>query len=85
MDIDGMPDTVSATGASRSDGPRHPLEVAFELHDLGVRMRAQRHRRERPDATPPQVEEVVRAWLQDRPGAPFGDCEGRPVTLLRAT
>jgi Rv0078B-related antitoxin len=68
-----------------ADGVRYPLELAFELADMGVRMRAERHRREHPSATDAEVDAVVSAWLQERPGAPFGDCDGQPITLPRSS
>lgn len=61
------------------DRSSFPLAVALELTSLGAELRAQRHRREHPDATEEEVEAAVAAWLAHRPGAEFGDAEGRPV------
>jgi hypothetical protein len=55
------------------------LRLAFELTDLGMRLVAQRYRREHPAASEDEVDAAVQAWLLDRPGAPHGDAEGRPV------
>ena len=68
-----------------NERPDHPLEVAFALAELGARMVAERFRREHPDASEPEVEAAVRAWISDRPGAPFGDAEGRPVSWPRSS
>ena len=62
---------------------RFPLQVAFDLSDFAVKVRAERHRREHPGATDDDVDAVVRAWLRDRPGAEHGDAEGRPGDLGR--
>jgi hypothetical protein len=62
---------VVATSAS--DG----FAVVVELTETAAAMVAARHRREHPDATDDEVDEVVRAWWRDRPGAPDGDCPGR--------
>ena len=59
------------------------MSVAIELHEAGRLMRAERHRREHPGATDAEVQETVNAWLRERPGAEFGDAEGRPVSLPR--
>ncbi len=65
------------------DEPFYPMAIAFELFEAGCQMRAQRHRREHPEATDSEVEAVVNAWISERPGAEFGDAEGIPVTLPR--
>jgi len=35
-------------------------------------------RRRHPDADAVELERLVVAWLQERPGAEMGDAEGRP-------
>ena len=61
------------------------LALALQLLDMGLRMQAQRYRREHPDATDGDVEAFVQAWLFDRPGAPNGDGPpGRLVTIPRS-
>ena len=67
-----------------SEEPATGLALALELLDMGLRMQAQRYRREHPDATEVEVEAFVQAWLFDRPGAPDGDGPpGRLVTIPR--
>jgi hypothetical protein len=65
--------------------PSAGLTVALELLELGKAMRRQRHRREFPGATEAEVDAVVHAWEIDRPGAPFGDAIGNPVSWPRKT
>jgi hypothetical protein len=63
----------SATMAAR-------LRTAFELCALGESMRRARLRREHPNATDDEIEAMLVAWLETRPGAEHGDAWGRPVT-----
>lgn len=65
--------------------PAERLRIALDLHDLGVQMMRARLSREHPEWTEPQVQAAVEEWLQERPGAEFGDCPGRPVTLTDAS
>ncbi len=64
--------------------PRNGMAVAFELLELAVLMRGERHRREHPEASEEEVAAVVLAWRRDRPGAPFGDAIGRQVSWPRS-
>lgn len=59
------------------------IELAFELVEDGIDVTRQRLRRELPDATPEQIELRIEQWLRERPGAPLGDAEGRPIALPR--
>lgn len=52
------------------------LRLALDLYEVGERMLRQRLRRERPDATPGEVEAEIAAWLRRRPGAEHGDHPG---------
>lgn len=63
-------------GSTMHDDPGARLRDALELHDLGVRMYRQRLRREQPQITDAELDEAVRAWLHDRPGAEHGDAVG---------
>jgi hypothetical protein len=40
-------------------------------------------RRRFPDASEEEIEWRLAAWLKERPGAEFGDAEGRPVPWPR--
>lgn len=54
------------------------LALALELTELGAQLQAQRYRREHPGASDADVAQFVRAWMLDRPGAPYGDADGTP-------
>ena len=60
------------------------LRTAFQLHDEGVALMRQNLRRRHPDESDEQIEQRLQAWLRERPGAEFGDGEGRPGTWPRA-
>ena len=60
---------------------RERLAIAFDLYETAEQLVAQRFRRENPGASPEEVENRIREWLQTRPGAEQGDAEGRPVVL----
>lgn len=59
------------------------LRLALEMVELGGQLVAQRHRRERPEATEDEVKAVVLSWLSDRSMAPDGDAVGRVTTWPR--
>lgn len=52
------------------------LRTALDLHEAGVELMRQNLRRRDPSATDDEIDRRLRAWLADRPGAPFGDCTG---------
>lgn len=60
------------------------LRIALDLADVGLDLMRQNLRRSHADATPEQIEELLRVWVERRPGAPFGDCPGRPRRLAGA-
>jgi hypothetical protein len=60
--------------------PDERLGWMLALCDFGIELQRQNIRREFPDADEEDVARRLRAWLRDRPGAEFGDGEGRPVT-----
>lgn len=70
---------TEAVGTSAPETPAERLRVAFELHDLAVKMLRQRYRREHAGATEAEVEAAVAEWHSRRPGAEFGDAEGLPI------
>ena len=56
------------------------LRTALDLCELGESMRRAQLRREHPDATEEEIEALLIAWLEIRPGAEHGDACGRPVS-----
>lgn len=58
------------------DDPGARLRDALELHDLGERMLRQRLRREQPQITEAELDDAIRTWLRERPGAENGDAAG---------
>jgi Rv0078B-related antitoxin len=50
------------------------LRLAVDMFEFGVAMQRQRLRREHPGADDSEIDDLVNAWLLDRPGAPDGDC-----------
>lgn len=65
-----------------SDSPGERLRLALDMFDFGVRMQRTRLEREHPDLDDAAIDELMRAWLHDRPGAVDGDCAG-PVSRRR--
>ncbi len=55
------------------------LRTALDLCALGESMRRAQLRRERPGATDAEIEALLVAWLETRPGAEHGDSWGRPI------
>lgn len=51
------------------------------MHEDGVALMRQNLRRRHPEATPEEVEELLAAWLRERPGAEHGDGVGEPVSV----
>ena len=66
--------------------PAERLRTALDMFELGEQMMRSRLRRERADMDEEQLEEALRRWLQERPGAEFGDFPGRAsARVLRGT
>jgi hypothetical protein len=59
------------------------LRLAFELAELSEAMFRQRLRRDRPERTDQEIDALVDAWRQRRPGAEHGDAVGTPVPWPR--
>lgn len=55
------------------------LRMALEMFDDGVALMRQNLRRADPEASEEEIEQRLRAWLRERPGAEHGDSAGRPV------
>jgi Rv0078B-related antitoxin len=58
--------------------PEERLRIALDLADVGEKMMRTRLRREHPGYSDARLEAAMEAWMQDRPGAPFGDHPGPP-------
>lgn len=67
-------------GDDSPDAMAARLRTAFDLCALGESMRRAQLRREHPDATDDEVEAMLVAWLETRPGAEHGDAWGRPIS-----
>ncbi|MGH3933962.1 MAG: hypothetical protein ACRDS1_03085 [Pseudonocardiaceae bacterium] len=61
---------------SSSNAAAERLRIALELYEVGEQMLRQRLRRERPHATPDEIDAMVGSWLRHRPGAEHGDYPG---------
>jgi len=59
------------------------LRATLLLHEDGVRLMRQNLRRRHPDENDEEIERRLRDWLSERPGAEFGDAQGRPVAWPR--
>jgi hypothetical protein len=59
------------------------MRMTLDLFDLAEAMQRQRLKRKHPHASDAEIDDLVNAWLQRRPGAELGDAEGRSVTLPR--
>jgi len=54
--------------------------TALDLCALGESMRRAQLRREHPSASDDEIEALLAAWLEERPGAEHGDRWGRPIS-----
>jgi hypothetical protein len=54
------------------------FHVAIQMHNDGVAIMRQNLRRRYPDETEREIAIRLRHWLDDRPGAKYGDCVGTP-------
>ena len=52
------------------------MRMTFDLFEAAEAMMRQNLRRRHPEASEPEIERLVGAWLQERPGAPYGDVGG---------
>ncbi|HEU4368766.1 MAG TPA: hypothetical protein VFV05_11145 [Methylomirabilota bacterium] len=59
------------------------LRAALAMFETGVEMMRQNLRRSHPALPDTEIEARVRAWLQERPGAEFGDAVGRRASWPR--
>lgn len=59
------------------------LRLTFDLCAAGEAIKEQQLRREHPRASDEEIETLLVTWLQQRPGAPYGDAEGQPASWPR--
>jgi CTP:molybdopterin cytidylyltransferase MocA len=59
------------------------MQLALELAELGEAMFRQRMVRDRPELTEGEIDALIQAWRQRRPGAEHGDAHGTPVAWPR--
>jgi Rv0078B-related antitoxin len=57
------------------------MRQAFDMFDAGVSIMRARLRREHPEADEQEISRLIAEWLHTRPGAEYGDAEGRPRWL----
>ena len=62
----------------QDETPAVKLRMALDLAEVAEKMLRQRLRRESPDTPDSEIEERVAEWYRRRPGAEFGDGQGRP-------
>jgi hypothetical protein len=67
----------------RMDALRDNLLAALDAFTTGVAIKRAQLRRAYPDDSDDAAEERLRTWLAERPGAEWGDGEGRPGTWPR--
>ncbi|MEO6595226.1 MAG: hypothetical protein ABIP94_10785 [Planctomycetota bacterium] len=63
--------------------PGQKLKMSLDMFAYGCDMMRQNLRRAHPAADAAAIEELLRAWLRTRPGAEFGDGEGKSVMWPR--
>jgi hypothetical protein len=54
------------------------LLAALEMFSLGESIMRQKLRRTFPDASEGEIDEKLKTWLAERPGAQYGDAPGKP-------
>lgn len=59
------------------------LRTAFDLFTAGVRLQRQNLRRRHPEASEQEIDRLLKAWMQERPGAEHGDAMGKVVPWPR--
>lgn len=69
--------------SAQHDREARRLRVALGMFQAGVDMMRQNLRRADPSATDSEIRIRVGTWLRERPGAEFGDGEGRVVPWPR--
>jgi hypothetical protein len=54
------------------------MQIAFELAEAAEEMKRLTLKRQHHDATEEEIERMIVAWYQHRPGAELGDGDGVP-------
>lgn len=73
-----MAEETEATDPSPATTQRTGLQRAFDLYEFSVAVMRQNLRRRHPEASEEEIEERLRAWKLERPGAEHGDAGGPP-------
>lgn len=55
------------------------MQITFELCDAAEEMKRLSLKRQHPDASEDEIERMIVAWYQHRPGAEHGDGDGVPA------
>jgi hypothetical protein len=66
------------SGRPSDDVPLQRIRTAIELLEIAEDMLRQRLRRTHSEVPPEDIEDLVRSWLERRPGAELGDAPGVP-------
>lgn len=56
------------------------MQLVFDLYETAEEMMRQNLRRRNSRASPLEIERLLLAWLQERPGAERGDAQVGPVS-----
>ena len=73
--MSALPSPGESTAPSIADAFRATLD----LFGTGLDLMGQNLRRRHPEAGDDEIEQLLRQWLLDRPGAAAGDCAGQAV------
>lgn len=77
--------TRYAAGMTRGhDEMRARLEAALDLSELAAEMYEMKVRRDHPELSDEAIARTVTEWRRSRPGAEWGDAEGRRVPWPRS-
>ena len=60
------------------------LRLAIDMAATGEALMRATLRRRHPDASSGAIEQMIVGWYRQRPGAEFGDAEGRPIPWPRS-
>ncbi len=60
---------------------RDAFRTTLDLFNTGLDLMRQNLRRTHPQANQEEIDDRLRQWLRERPGAESGDCPGRTVDM----